>query len=52
MVEQPDTVEPGAYVRTLAATNRRAFPAVGLNFLEQYRRTGRPLLAVQKVAIH
>lgn len=43
--EEPDTAAFDAYVRTLAPANPGAFLGLGLDLLEQYRRTGRRLLA-------
>ncbi|WP_210514457.1 bacterial transcriptional activator domain-containing protein [Hymenobacter terricola] len=43
--EQPDTAALDAYVRTLPLANANAFYGLGLDLLEQYRRTGRSVLA-------
>ena len=42
LVERPDTAALETYVGTLATTNADAFYGLGLDLLEQYRRTARP----------
>ncbi|MBJ6109065.1 T9SS type A sorting domain-containing protein [Hymenobacter sp. BT523] len=45
LLQEPDTAALDAYVRSLPLTNPGAFLGLGLDLLEQYRRTGKPVAA-------